>query len=380
MTTRLKVLHVVGARPQFPKLGAVMRAVQRANEHGPVIDEWLAHTGQHYDEALSEVFFEELEIRAPDFNLGVGSGTNSAQTAAGIERVAEVIGKVQPDAVVVYGDTNATLAGAIAANQLKVRPAHVEAGVRTGNLFQAEELNRVIVDRVARWKFCCTEQNLETLSGEGLRGGSEWVGDTMLDNYLHFLPHADRGVLEKLKLESNGFVLCTIHRAENTDDPVRLNSIVDALIRIQSELWPIVLPLHPRTRKEIGRLGRLEALGEAGVKLVEPLGFLSLQALLEHSRLVLTDSGGLQREAYFAGRRCVVPWEYASWPELVAAGWVGVGSIEATALFERTAAADGPSENDRESGRRTLFGTGDAGDKIVAGLLARADAPLRDSD
>ena len=368
MSSRFKLLHVVGARPQFPKLGAVMRAVARVNEHGTSIDEWVAHTGQHYDDELSAVFFEELEIRAPDFKLGVGSGSNVAQTATGIERVAAVIDKVCPDAVLVYGDTNATLAGAVAACQLQVRPSHVEAGVRTGNLFQAEELNRVIVDRVAQLRFCCTERNLETLSQEGLSQGSLWTGDTMLDNYLHFLPRADHEVLERLKLESGDYALCTIHRAENTDEPARLNSILDGLLAVQSELMPIVLPLHPRTRKEIQRQGRLESLTAAGIRVLEPLGFLSIQALLEGARVVVSDSGGLQREAYFAGRRCVVPWEYASWPELLEDGWVSVGAVNGRALVERIASA-APS---LAADERRLFGDGSAGHRIVAALIQAA--------
>ena len=369
MTTKLKLLHIVGARPQFPKLAAVMRAMREQNERGSSVQEWVVHTGQHYDDRMSAIFFDELGIREPDFNLGVGSGSLSAQTAAGLERVASIIEQTRPHAAVVYGDTNATLAGNLAAVQAQVWTAHVEAGVRTGNLFQAEELNRVIVDRISRARYCCTEFNLQTLIDENLGTGSVWTGDTMLDNYRYFLPKAEHSVVEKLGLEAGGYILLTLHRAENTDAPERLGSILDALITVQRNYLPLVFPIHPRTRKEIASLGRLDELKDAGVKLIEPQGFLALQALLEQSRLVVSDSGGLQREAYFAGRDCVVPWEYASWPELVEAGWVHVGSVEPRALVERIRSASAP----RTPPELGLFGSGDAGVKIAALLLERAE-------
>jgi len=360
------VLHIVGARPQFAKAAAVSRAVANLSQAGRHIVERLLHTGQHYDDEMSDVFFRELNMREPDWNLEVGSGTPAYQTAAAIQGVFEVLGEWRPDAVIVYGDTNATLAGAIAAMQRQLPLAHVEAGVRTNNLFHAEEMNRVVADRLSRWRFCCTLHNRATLEAEGLDDGSCFSGDTMLDNYRHFLPAMDAGVLEREKLHTGSFVLCTVHRAENVDHQYRLTDILDAVIQTQRDILPVVFPVHPRTRKAAEELGYSSRLVEAGVRLLEPIGFRSTQALLENCHLVLTDSGGLQREAYFAGRFSVIPWEYASWPELVEAGWASVGGVEKQVLVNRIAGAPGP----RRVENNGLFGDGQAGKRIVETLMS----------
>ena len=364
----IRALHVVGARPQFPKLAAVRRAFRVFNS---MIDERVVHSGQHYDHELSEIFFEELSIPAPDYNLGVGSGSNTDQTARTLSGVAEVIEQWRPEVVIVYGDTNATLAGALAAVQKHVRVAHVEAGVRTHNLHQAEELNRVVTDRISTWRFCCTEFNRETLTGEGLGEGTIFSGDPMLDNYRHFLPKMDMGALERLGLRSGEYALCTVHRAENTDHPERLAELVDSLAAVHEKLKPVVFPMHPRTRKAVQENGYAGRLESAGVRVIEPLGFNALQALLENSQLILSDSGGLQREAYFAGKRCVVLWEYASWPELVETGWALPGALDSASVLDRATLSMGGVPE-----ARRIFGTGSAG-TIIAETLVKALRPGR---
>jgi UDP-N-acetylglucosamine 2-epimerase (non-hydrolysing)/UDP-GlcNAc3NAcA epimerase len=362
----LKIVHIVGSRPQFPKMAAVSRAVQLHNQAAATpIEERVVHTGQHYDHQLSRIFFEELQIRAPDYHLDVGSGDHAFQTARTLEGVHAVLNEWPPDAVLVYGDTNATLAGALATLQSRVQLAHVEAGVRTGNLFQAEELNRVVADRICRWRYCCTQHGVRTLEGEGLGEGSVFTGDTMLDNYRYLLPQMHEQVPEELGLDDHGYILCTVHRAENTDVPERLRAILDAIVRVQLEIQPVVFPMHPRTQKAIEQLNLTGKLEGAGVRVIESQGFLAVQALLEHSHCVLSDSGGLQREAYFSGRRCVVPWEYASWIELAQTGWALTGPVDPEQLVARVASAPGPQEPEPQG----LFGRGDAGKRIVGALL-----------
>lgn len=357
----MKLLHIVGSRPQFFKVAAVSRAVAELGGQGTGIEERLLHSGQHYDYYMSAVFFEELALREPDYHLGVGSGTLAGQVAATLTGASAVLDEWRPDAVIVYGDTNATLGGALAAVQHHVPLAHVEAGVRTGNLHQVEELNRAVTDRICDWRFCCTELNLATLGSEGLAAGSYFTGDTMLDNYRYFQSHLDNAIIERRGLAEHKYILCTIHRAENTDYPERLGALLDTLLAIQREMMQVVLPLHPRTRTAIDGLGRGGELKRAGVIVTEPLGYRDTQALLAHSHLVLSDSGGLLREAYFAGRYCVIPWEYAAWPELVEAGWAVAGAVERGALLARLEQAPAPREPEVSG----LFGDGNAGRGIV---------------
>jgi len=364
----VKVLHVVGARPQFPKAAAVSRAMAQHVGRGNEIEERLLHTGQHYDYELSAVFFSELNLRPPDYNLGVGSGSLGYQTGTGLRLIGETLTEWQPDRVIVYGDTNATLVGAIAAKQRHVALAHVEAGVRTGNLHQAEELNRVVSDRISDWRLCCTALNMSNLKAEGLDHHSHLTGDTMLDNYLFCLPRMDKSILAELELPTEGYILCTVHRAENTDYALRLDKIIDTVIAAQKEIAPVVFPLHPRTREAALKLKRLDDLAEAGVKLIKPQGFYAMQALLEHCQLVFSDSGGVLREAYFAGRYCVIPWEYAGWPEIVAADWADTGSVEQEEMLARLLAAPGP----RQRPTKGLFGDGQAGVRI-AGIILDED-------
>lgn len=362
----LKLLFVVGSRPQFPKVAAVSRAIARhnASDHPVRIEECLVHTGQHYDDSMNDVFFRDLELRRPDYNLEVGSGSVGYQTGASIERIFDVLGEWKPDWVVVFGDTNATLAGGIAAQQRHLRLAHVEAGIRTGNLHQAEELNRVIVDRIADLRFAATAATLSNLWDENLGGNAYNVGDTMLDNYLHFLPKREVGFPESIGLKPGGYIYSTVHRAENTDYPERLGAILDTLIAAQDEIMPVVLPLHPRTRNAIEGIGRTGDLEAAGVKVIEPIGFNKSQALVEDCHVVFSDSGGLLREACFSGHFCVIPWEYTTFPEINDIGMANCGRVVKDEMLKRLHEAPGPQ--DRE--QITNFGNGTAGDQVVAHL------------
>ena len=365
--TALKLLYVVGSRPQFPKVAAVARAVASHNTAHPqsVIEERLLHTGQHYDDEMSEVFFRELQLRSPDYNLGVGSGSLGYQTAASLQGIYEVLDEWTPDRVLVFGDTNATMAGGIAAKQKQLPLVHVESGIRTGNLHQAEELNRVIVDRISDLRFAITAEGMSNLRKENLDANSYNSGDTMLDNYLHFLPAREQGFAASLGLTAGRFIYSTIHRAENTDYPERLNAILDTLIAAQQELMPVVLPMHPRTKAAIEKLGRSGELEAAGVKVIEPCGFQRSQALVEDCHVLFSDSGGLLREACFSGHFCVVPWEYSIFPEIVEAGLASCGPVDREVMLNRLARAPGP----RDRNSISIFGDGSAGQRIVSQLL-----------
>ncbi|MEZ5339049.1 MAG: UDP-N-acetyl glucosamine 2-epimerase [bacterium] len=363
----LRLLSIVGSRPQFPKVAALARAIDRHNQAGGSmqIEHRLLHTGQHYDESMNDVFFRELGIRQPDYNLEVGSGSIGYQTGASIQRIYETLADWLPEWVFVYGDTNATLAGGIAAQQRHLRLAHVEAGIRTDNLHQAEELNRVIVDRIADLRFAASPAALSNLFAENLAQHSYNVGDTMQDNYLHFLPMRDTGFAESLGLKPGRYIYSTVHRAENTDYPERLGAIIDTLISAAEEVMPVVIPLHPRTRAAIAALGRSGELEAAGVLVIDPVGFKRSQALLEDCHNVFSDSGGLLRESCFSGRFCVVPWEYSIFPEIVDAGMACCCRVVRDEMLERLHNAPAP----RDPGEVSIFGNGTAGSQIVSRLM-----------
>ncbi|NPA71834.1 MAG: UDP-N-acetylglucosamine 2-epimerase (non-hydrolyzing) [Gammaproteobacteria bacterium] len=314
----MRVLTVVGARPQFIK--AVLISKSLRSKEG--VREVLLHTGQHYDAEMSNIFFEQLNIPEPDYYLGIGGGTHGQNTGRMIEAIEEILLKEHPDWVLVYGDTDSTLAGALAAVKLHIPVAHVEAGLRSFNRHMPEEINRVLTDHAADLLFAPTPTAVENLRQEGLpESRVRWVGDVMYDAALHFGRLADRvsTVLKRLDLESRGYVLATVHRAENTDEPARLKAVFEGLSQVAAEL-PVVLPLHPRTRKALERLGWLERARER-LRLIEPVGYLDMMALEKNARLIATDSGGVQKEAYFFGVPCVTLRDETEWVELVEAGW-----------------------------------------------------------
>jgi UDP-N-acetylglucosamine 2-epimerase len=307
----VKIVSVVGARPQFIKAAPVSRVLRRSYV------EVLVHTGQHYDHNMSALFFEELAIPEPDYNLGIGSGLHGQQTGRMLEAIEQVLLDEQPDWVLVYGDTNSTLAGALAAVKLHIRVAHVEAGLRSFNRRMPEEHNRVLTDHAADLLLCPTQTAVENLACEGITRGVHNVGDVMYDAVLHNIGIAEKhsAALDRLALEPGGYLLATVHRAENTDDPARLAAIVEAFGAIAE---PIVFPAHPRTRSALAALGLSLP---ANVRLIEPVGYLDMLLLEKHARLILTDSGGVQKEAYFFDVPCVTLRKETEWVETVEAGW-----------------------------------------------------------
>lgn len=313
----LRIITVVGARPQFIKAATVSRALKRRAKE---FTELIVHTGQHYDDQMSSVFFRELDIARPQIELGIGGLPQGAMTGRMLEALEREIRDSRPDAVLVYGDTNSTLAGALAAVKLHVPVAHVEAGLRSFNRRMPEEINRVLTDHVASLLFAPTRVAVANLHQEGIAQETvHLVGDVMYDAALHFAKRAEEAsdVLERLRLERGGYVLATVHRAENTDDRARLAAIADGLARVGVDI-PVVFPVHPRTRAAAQRFGiNLEA---RGVRVVEPVGYLDMVMLEKHARLVVTDSGGVQKEAFFCRVPCVTLRQETEWTELVELG------------------------------------------------------------
>jgi UDP-N-acetylglucosamine 2-epimerase len=311
VAARLKVVTVVGARPQFIKAAAFSRELRRHHT------EVLVHTGQHYDAALSDVFFQELALPQPGHHLGVGSAPHGKQTAQMLERLEPVLRDEAPDRVVVFGDTNSTLAGALAAAKLGLPLAHVEAGLRSFDRSMPEETNRIVADHCADLLFCPTETAMAHLAREGLAARAHLTGDVMYDSLLQHLPLAAgrSAIMERLGLAPGGYLLCTVHRAANTDDPEALGRILDALAMLEE---PVVFPMHPRARLAL-HSADLET--GANVRAIEPVGYLEMLALERGARAVLTDSGGVQKEAYLLAVPCVTLREETEWPETLAGGW-----------------------------------------------------------
>jgi len=311
----MKIVTVIGARPQFIKAAAVSR-VLRTND---AIHEVLVHTGQHFDDNMSQIFFRELDIPYPDYNLNINSMSHGAMTGRMLEKLEEVIIKEQPEYVMVYGDTNSTLAGALSAKKLHVKVVHIEAGLRSFNMCMPEEINRILADRISDILCCPTKSAVDNLILEGFENYSceiSRTGDVMQDAAIYYSRvSSDRsGIIEKLGLADRSYALCTVHRAENTDDPKRLTAIVEALNEISRDVT-VILPLHPRTR---GLLATLP------VKLtfapIDPVGYFDMLELLKNTSLVLTDSGGLQKEAYFFAKPCITLRDETEWIELIDAG------------------------------------------------------------
>jgi UDP-N-acetylglucosamine 2-epimerase len=348
----MKVVTVVGARPQFVKAAPVSRALRARHE------EILVHTGQHYDDNMSDVFFRELGLPRPERQLSHGGGSHGAQTGAMLASIERVLLEEKPDVVLVYGDTNSTLAGGLAAAKLLIPVAHVEAGLRSFNRKMPEETNRVLVDHVSTWLFCPSSAAVENLAREGITRGAVVVGDVMCDALEMFRGRAtERTVVSDLGLARKGFALATVHRAENTDDTARLRAILAGLGALG---MPVVLPLHPRTRKRIDD----EALTvPSSVRAIEPQGYLDTIALLDAAALVLTDSGGLQKEAYLLGAPCVTLRDETEWTETVATGWNVLAGADAGRIARAAAA-----QAKRTGERPPLFGDGHAAEKIVASL------------
>jgi len=357
----MKIVTVVGARPQFVKAVVVSKELRKRHR------EVLVHTGQHYDVELSRVFFEELGIPEPDYNLGIGSDTHARQTGRAMISIEDTLLAEKPDLVLVYGDTNSTLAAALAAVKLQIPVAHVEAGPRMFDRSVPEEVNRVLTDHVSRLLFAPTQTSVENLKKEGITDGVHLTGDVMLDSFLTFSRVArDRSqILQRLGLDKGRYLLATVHRARNTDSEENLRSIIEAFLSLDEQ---IVFPVHPRTRNKLQEYGFLPQVPIADHRspvtihhllLLPPVGYLDSLILTQNARKVLTDSGGLQKEAYFAGVPCITLDDSTGWPETVEDGWnVLVGSdkdriIEAVKQFRP------------QGGQRDVFGDGKAGQKIA---------------
>jgi UDP-N-acetylglucosamine 2-epimerase (non-hydrolysing)/UDP-GlcNAc3NAcA epimerase len=318
------ILTVVGARPQFVKSAMVADAFRRAQHAGTTsgagVREVLVHTGQHYDAEMSDIFFRELRLPAPRYHLGVGSGLHGQQTGRMLEALEAVILKERPDAVLVYGDTNSTLAGALAASKLHVPIAHVEAGLRSHNRLMPEETNRVVADHVATWLYCPTPSAVANLKQEGITRGVSLVGDVMAEasRACRSLARQHGDLLRRWELAQRGYYLATVHRAENTDDKERLTGILDAMAALD---LPVIFPCHPRTRQRMDDFGLQAMLRDTVVRLVEPVGYFDMLALEADARMILTDSGGVQKEALWAGVPCVTLRDETEWVETVDSGW-----------------------------------------------------------
>jgi UDP-N-acetylglucosamine 2-epimerase len=322
----MKIASVVGARPQFIKAAALSRKLRERHE------EVLIHTGQHYDHVMSGVFFDGLEIPAPDVNLGVGSAMHGAQTGAMLAAIEDVLVSKKPDRVLVYGDTNSTLAGALAASKLHIPVVHVEAGLRSFNRQMPEEINRVVADHLSDLLFCPSNTAVTNLAAEGITRGVHLVGDVMMDvlNWAKERAEANGSeVLNRLELKEGKYLLATVHRSENTDDPERLSGILKALNALEE---PVVFPVHPRTRKVINNGGD-HRLG-SHVRLLEPLGYFDMVSLSRSARLILTDSGGLQKEAYWLGVPCITLRDETEWVETVEAGWNTLAGADSERILQ----------------------------------------------
>lgn len=346
----MKVVSIVGARPEFVQAMPVTNALHRQGHK-----EILVHTGQHFDYQMSESFFKDLGLPDPDYNLGVGSGSHASQTGAMLVPLEQVLLKEQPDMVIMRGDTNSTLAGALVAAKLSFPLVHIEAGERSFDRKAPEELNRLIVDRITNLHLCASRTAMRHLEAEGITGTVHWVGDVMLDAITAVAAMAQEksSVLAKFDLRPKHYCLATLHRANNTDDPKRLAAVVEALNQVDEQ---VVFPLHPRTRSAVDRFG----LGfKPNVLPVPPVGYLDMVALESAARLIATDSGGVQREAYYLGVPCITLREETEWTETVSAGWnrlVGVDPVQILAAWNTSAI---PAE------RPPIHGDGDAATKIV---------------
>jgi UDP-N-acetylglucosamine 2-epimerase len=352
-----KVLTVIGNRPQFVKAAAVSAHLRER------LREILVHTGQHYDPELSGVFFEQLLMPTPDRELEVGSGSHAGQTAEILIRLEPLVSELEPDALLVYGDTNSTLGGALVAAKASVPLIHVEAGMRSGDRTMPEEINRLVVDSLGSLLLCSTETAIRNLREEGREPQAVLTGDVMADVALAFGPIADArsGVLERLGLEPGGFIVATAHRPGNVDDPERLGLVVEVLATA-AEAAPVIFPVHPRTRSRFEEMEILDDLSGKGITAVAPLGYLDFTRLVRGARAVITDSGGLQKEAFLASVPCLTMREETEWVETIEAGWNRLIGLRPESVEQALAELPGPGD---DSPAAELYGSGRAGERVA---------------
>lgn len=368
----MKIVTILGARPQFIKAAAVSRAVIEYNlaPKDQLLTEVIVHTGQHFDANMSAVFFEQLAIPRPDHFLSISGLSHGAMTGRMMERIEALLQDEAPDWVLVYGDTNTTLAGALAAAKLRFPVAHVEAGLRSYNLAMPEEINRVLTDRVSDLLLCPTQNAVDNLRREGYPFGTtrrgeqhlERVGDVMFDAVLYYREKARANVkLEQWGVSSRSYALCTLHRQENTDDEARLSGILAALRSIARDL-PVLLPLHPRTRIHLDRMGKASWL--EGLQIIDPIPYLEMQRLQMDASVILTDSGGMQKEAYFHSVPCITLRDETEWVETVEAGWNQLAGADEQRILEAFRQARAPSGQPEG-----VYGDGRAASRIIGALL-----------
>jgi len=377
----LKLLTIIGARPQIIKAAALSRAIQ--NSYSEKITEIIVHTGQHYDENMSQVFFDELNIPQPNYNLNVGSGSHGKQTASMIEGIEEILLKEKPNAIVLYGDTNSTLAGAIAASKIQVPVVHIEAGLRSFNKSMPEEINRIMCDHVSTLLFSPTKVGYTNLLAEGFKENNKapftfdnpkiyHCGDVMYDNSLHFSTVAENktSILTDNALEKGKFILATIHRNNNTDEPERLNALFSAINKIATENnITVVLPLHPRTAKLLPQNLNAELYSTVKtnklIKIIPPVSFLEMIALEKNAELVITDSGGVQKEAFFFEKPCIILRSETEWVELVECGSAKITDADEQKILE----AYRFFKENKNLKFPKLFGNGKASEFICSEIL-----------
>jgi len=324
----MKILTIVGARPQFVKAAVVSRALKIQGN----IQEILLHTGQHFDKNMSDIFFEEMEIPNPDYNLNINGLSHAAMTGQMMEGIEKVCITEKPDYLMVYGDTNSTLAGALAAKKLHIKVIHIEAGLRSFDMKMPEEINRILTDRISDILFCPTDTAIENLKKEGFDNFPSIIiknGDVMQDAAIYYAKKSQEKstIISKLKLQSNDFLLCTLHRQENTDDKNRLMEIIQALNKLNKQVQ-VIVPLHPRTKKIIENLGL-----QTDFTITEPLGYFDMLELLRNCKMVLTDSGGLQKEAYFFNKFCITMRDSTEWKELIENGYSVLAGADKMAVL-----------------------------------------------
>ncbi len=349
----IKIVTVIGARPQFIKAAALSRQINLNSE----IQEIIIHTGQHFDANMSDVFFEEMNIPKPNYNLNINSSSHGAMTGQMLEKIEDILIQIKPDFVLVYGDTNSTIAGALAAKKLHIKVIHVEAGLRSFNMEMPEEINRILTDRISDILFCPTNTAIQNLKNEGYNNIAcdiQLSGDIMQDAALYYKSMSDEKsvVLSKYGLMSNNYLLTTLHRAENTDNAENLIQIIEAFNKLSKEI-KVVLPLHPRTTKKIKELNiNLE------FDIIEPVGYFDMLQLISNCKIILTDSGGLQKEAYFFNKYCITLREQTEWSELLDGGYnylAGASKVKILELYRQLANKDFHKKEELYGGGNTAM-------------------------
>ncbi|GBD92222.1 UDP-2,3-diacetamido-2,3-dideoxy-D-glucuronate 2-epimerase [bacterium BMS3Abin04] len=346
----MKIVSIIGARPQFIKAAVLTKIIEKE----PGVDEVLVHTGQHYDENMSKIFFDELEIPRPHYNLEVGSGSHAYQTGMMLEKIEKVLLSEKPDWIIVYGDTNSTIAGALAASKLHIKIAHVEAGLRSFNKLMPEEINRITTDRISDLLLAPSLNAMHLLKNEGLEKNAVFTGDVMFDSILFYQKLAEQKHKLSEVIDEKEFYLATVHRQENTDDKTRLQNIFEAFSELD---LPVVLPLHPRTRTKLK-----EITVSDNVKIIDPVSYLEMILLLKNSKKILTDSGGLQKEAYFLKKPCITLRDETEWIETTEGNWNFIVGTNKELILEKI-------KVNQFVEQKNYYGDGKAGEKILTAIL-----------